>query len=542
MVHPQPVADDAGEAILIVLAITALEGHGSLHLTQAAAVAERLDPEQRASIGMTQPMTYAQIESAVADLAAAMQPRVHPLTGEVLDPRLSLDVTAFITKMASGVIPERIARTSTQSIDSTDYETHYRRRSWKHHMKPDVPSTALPEDDFQPDSRPGVNEPGWPRTGADGRLQHTCDPDARDGYRAGKNKSRKGAFVGWDLHLAVDTPDLGGDGCPPLIRAACLAPAGSDKASAGMSVIGALLARKPSVSTILADRGYTYLDADRWALPLHRHGLDQVLDLHTTQRGTRPGPLPGTLYLDGGLFLDALPKYLRDLPGYSLGMTGLEQTDLAAQYDQRIPYAFTPMGKPDRERGTQRYRGPALTGRLRCPNNPKSMRLPAHNRPTTSCTPGQRCACGTTITLGPNDYFATRQRLIYGTTEWKASYGRRSAVESANASIKTHHASLRRGSTRVMGTARTGILLAFILAAVNASLLYSRYDYDIGNPATDDGTPLTPKPTPKTALHRRRPFKRRPARRSPPPERPPATASPPAPRRPQRADEFTSLT
>ena len=82
-----------------------------------------------------------------------------------------------------------------------------------------------------------------------------------------------------------------------------------------------------------------------------------MLDLHTTQRGTRPGPLPGTLYLDGGLFLDALPKNLRDLPGYSLGMTGQEQTDLAARYDQRIPYAFTPMGKPDRERGTQRYRG-----------------------------------------------------------------------------------------------------------------------------------------------------------------------------------------
>lgn len=60
---------------------------------------------------------------------------------------------------------------------------------------------------------------------------------------------------------------------------------------------------------------------------------------------------------------------------------------------------------------------------------------------------------------------------------------------------QVHHAELRRGSTRVIGTQRTGILLAFILAAVNASVLLSRYGYDLAAP-TDASEPLTPAHTP----------------------------------------------
>lgn len=522
-------------AMLVVLAITALEGDGTLLLSHASRVAERLDSRQCTALDLVQPMTYAHIESAVSDLDAAMRERVHALTGEILPPRISISLDDFMTRISTGVIPARIARTSTQSLDSTDYETHYRRRSWKHHIKPDVPTTALPEDDFEPTHAQAVNEPGWPQTGHDGRLQHSVDPDARDGYRAGKNKSRKGIFVGWDLHLAVDTPDLGSPGCPPLIRAASLRPGGSDKATAGLAVVSQL-GKQASVQTLLADRGYTYLQADKWALPVHRLGIEQVFDLHVTQRGTHPGPIPGTLFLDGGLFTSALPQRHHDLPAFSLGMTSAENAALCHRYDERAPYAFTTLGKPDRARGTQRYRGPALTGRVRCPNTPKSMRLDPATRPTTSCTEGEPCACGTTVTLGPDDRFGTRQRLLYGTTAWKASYGRRSAVESANANLKVHHAHLRRGSTRVMGTNRTGILLAFIIAAVNVSVLHSRYDYDAAAP-TDGTDPITSKPSPRPALHRSRDFQRRPGRRKSPPGR--AATRPSAPRRPDTFDPVT---
>ena len=59
-------------------------------------------------------------------------------------------------------------------------------------------------------------------------------------------------------------------------------------------------------------------------------------------------------------------------------------------------------------------------------------------------------------TLGPDD-FATRQRLLYGTTTWKASCGTTLRRRVRQRQPQVHHAELRRGSTRVMGTRRTGI-------------------------------------------------------------------------------------
>lgn len=85
--------------------------------------------------------------------------------------------------------------------------------------------------------------------------------------------------------------------------------------------------------------------------------------------------------------------------------------------------------------------------------------------------PTDTMPCGTTVTLGPDDYFGTRQTVLYGITEWRASYGRRSAVETANSNLKRHHGNLMRGSTRVLGTNCTDSLLAFIIAATNASTL-----------------------------------------------------------------------
>lgn len=515
------------KAMFVILQITAMEGFGTLLLTNAARVAERLTQDQCDVLRLTSPVEYSHIESAVADLASAMTERVDKETGEVFAPRLSLTLTSLMTRIASDFIPASIPATATQSIDSTDYETHHRRRSWRHHMKPDVPAEALPEEDFIP-AKTAVNEKGWPKTGDDGRLQHTVDPDARDGYRAGKNLSRKGVFVGWDLHTATDTPDLGAEARPPLFRAVSLAPAGSLKSEPGLALVDALASRGHRPETVLVDRGYSFLKPEHWAQPLDRLEVRQVFDLHPSQRVQHPGPIPGTIYLDGGLFIDAVPVHLRDLPGYSLGQTAQEKAELAARYDERAAYAFSTQGRPDHKRGTQRYRGPALAGRVRCPNTPRSMRLDPATRPTTRCKPGAPCACGVTVTLGPDDYMQTRQRDIYGTTAWKASYGRRSSVESGNAVLKVHHARLQRGSTRVLGTNKTGILLAFIVAAANASLLITRYGYDVGAPPQDDEGPVAPLPSPRTALHRKRPFARRKRSTSAPPRGTPSAPTTPS--------------
>ncbi|WP_159043274.1 hypothetical protein [Streptomyces sp. NBRC 110028] len=88
--------------------------------------------------------------------------------------------------------------------------------------------------------------PGWPTAGHDSRLQHTIDPDAREGYRSGTNASPGNVFCGYDLHLAVNARGLGGTEVPFVITAMHLAPAGSHKGDAGITLIDQHLTRHRS--------------------------------------------------------------------------------------------------------------------------------------------------------------------------------------------------------------------------------------------------------------------------------------------------------
>ncbi|AJM77055.1 hypothetical protein [Rathayibacter toxicus] len=111
--------------------------------------------------------------------------------------------------------------------------------------------------------------------------------------------------------------------------------------------------------------------------------------------------------------------------------------------------------------------------------------------------------------LGPDDEHGTRQRPIYGTRAWTESYGRRNAVESANALIKVHYAQLRRGSIRALGQLAHGLLVSIILSTVNIALLDTTYDIDAGKHLPDD-VPITAREPRTQALHRKpRSFQRR---------------------------------
>lgn len=498
--------------LFTLLMIAAIDHPGSLLLTRAADVARRLSDEQKRRIGLSLGEdAYWQVQRAVADLERALTERVDETTGEILPTRLGMSVAEFTTAMAGGPVPAQYRTAPSVAIDSTDGEAYARRRSHGRIADRDAPS----------------NEPGFPRLGADGRLRHTIDPDATTGYRSGKNLLPKSTFNGWDIHLATPVSEMGEESMAPLVTGVVLAPAGSYKADAGIALIDALTACWSRPATVLVDRGYSYLDSAAWALPLANRDIAQVFDLHTNQRLVRPGPIPGTIWVDGGLFSDALPESLRRLPPYTLKMTATDRALLAQRYDQRIPYAFSTQGRPNAQRATQRYRGPALASKVRCPNVPTSMRLDPSTRPTTACAPSA-CACGTTVTLGPQDELGTRQRALWGTTAWKASYGRRSGVESANASARWHHGRLDRGSVRLKGTTRTAIAYSFILAANNVRVLLACYGWDIGDPLCP-AADVRPLPSPSRALHRTHRYLRT--------RRAPASGPPPSPA-PHRTGEW----
>lgn len=176
---------------------------------------------------------------------------------------------------------------------------------------------------------------------------------------------------------------MGESSRPGLIRGVSFFAAGSYKAEGGLALLDVMIGSGRKPDAILVDRGYTYLDSNQWARQVWAREIEQVLDLHESQRGARPGPIPGTLYVDGGLFKDTLPKDLRALGGFTLGMSADAKALLAQEYDKRKHHAFTPMGRPNCERGTRRYRDRfsrapcgAPTTPPRCDWMPRATRRP----------------------------------------------------------------------------------------------------------------------------------------------------------------------
>lgn len=454
-----------------LLMLSARQQKGSLILADVDLALSAMSDIQRVIAGIPEGANYSHIESNLDDLAKAIDPPYDPVTGEVLTPYvLDIDLDTLLNWIVTGSIPDCIKAREAAALDSTDTETLTRRRSRTPDGLPDVDEGGLPPEDVKPAS--ALNTPGWPRLGADGRLQHTYDPDAREGFRS-KKEGRLGIFTGHDTHTVVDVPDLGEAPVPPLIRAIAVRPAGSSKTAAGVAALKHLPA---TVKTVLNDRGYSY--RTDWAPALHELGRVQHFDLHTNQRGVKPGPRDNLIWLDLALFTDAVPEDRRALALFRPMMSDREKLALAAEYDARAPFAYTPMGPPGKD-GRRRFRGPALTGKVRCRNTPQSMREKAtKGRPTTACQRGVACGCGKTVTLPLEVWSRGFQSPIYGTTKWLLSYDRRTAVEAGNAELKANRFKFVRGSIRVKGITKFSILMAFIVAALNMQMLRDWFGAD----------------------------------------------------------------
>ncbi len=103
--------------------------------------------------------------------------------------------------------------------------------------------------------------------GPDGRKRYTVDPDARAGHRSATNSRQAGPFVGYELHLAVQTRDVRWTNAldrttlesevPGVITSCNLVPAGTHR---GKAVVNSLLALKRSglrLDDVVWDPGYS---------------------------------------------------------------------------------------------------------------------------------------------------------------------------------------------------------------------------------------------------------------------------------------------
>lgn len=482
-------------SVTALLSLFALAAHYSdatkAHVSRTTDIADALTDRQRVILGLDAPYHPSQLYRLNAEIAR--RDLTCDENGVVPDHALPFTLNALATDIVTASIPDQLRPSSTYAIDGTDLRTW---GNWH---------TARAR--RQANASHNVKD----------RLLKIADPDATIGHRT-PSQDEKDLFYGRMAHLATDVPEFGFQGNHvPLIRGVVLASNAEGVTSrAGLELIDELRAIT-NVEHVIADRGYTFATTEKWAHPLAERGLRQTLDLHPTQTGPQPGPanLPGTQFIDGGLFITGLPERLlrlKRVPRFQ----GLDKHyPRVTEFDERGQYAFRRVSE-----NKEIWYGPAYAGRerVRCINWPASMKK--LDLPLTSCVPGNPCSCGARKTVRDFD-LRLSQRYLWGTSDWEADYGRRTFIETTNSYLKTQVGQITRGSIRLMGRAKMTLAFAILLAIVNMKIIDSRYGIAI----SDTDIPEHPVAKPPRSKYRAR-YKNRPK---------PRTTNGPPPRRGERA-------
>jgi hypothetical protein len=391
-------------------------------------------------------LTYRQLERTfglVADKLAKDKPDGSPsdALSQVLDQLLEGSVT---------VLGE--PRSSSYAVDWTDLETFScpppTKRGEREHAEP------VAEDAEQ--AAPGDQD------------KRCADPEAAWGHRRGDAPGQKDeAFFGYYLQAATIVKDEHGPEVPELVRRIHIASCDHDPPPAFVPVLERMAASGIKLSDVLADSGYSYRQAEHWALPLRRLGAQLIHDLHPNDQGAQ-GTHHGAICHNGNLYCPATPTTLLELSPLPRNATA-ERTHAHDKLCQQLSrYKLSPITAPDQD-GYQRVCCPAAQGKLRCPLRPASITLP-HDRPTILTPPANppTCCQQQTITVPPAVNAKTAQKHDYPSPEHRRSYARRTAAERTYSTVKDPATNdLTRGWCRITGLTGIALLTATVFIARN---------------------------------------------------------------------------
>jgi len=387
-----------------------------------------------------------------------------------------IDAAGFANELARAAIPRDLLTSRSVAVDGTDVETWgaLRGASFTVELDGDAADTQLVDGQTaSPPVKTKVKTAKVFSIGPDGRKRYTADPDARAGHRSATGSRNAGPYVGYELHLAVQTRDVRwtnhidkttlGPEVPGVITTCNLVPAGSHR---GDAIVDALIASKTAISDItdvVWDPGYSLCQPGTTSYPLAQAGIEQTLQLVTHQRGIRP--FAGeALLLDGQLYSPFLPPELRDLAAPPRFARGAYRRAYEESFNRRARWRLVRHAGPDSD-GVTRWRCPFCAGLLRSRRFPRTMRR-SRQAPMVEMPEGVTQCCSGILSAPPAELPIT-QRIPFGTTAWRVSMYRRQVVESANSALKGAFTDLSRGFFRVFGQTKLSVLLGFTLAAYN---------------------------------------------------------------------------
>jgi len=292
------------------------------------------------------------------------------------------------------------------------------------------------------------------------------DPDARS---SGKTKKGGGTewFFGYHLHALVRVAEPGWPYTsePVLIERLEVTPAGQDMIWASQEVIRRAQPTEYEL-TVVADRWYSNLTEDNWFHFLRANGWWQVVDMRENDQSWTD--VRGTRVTAGWPHCPATPDEMERIPKpFAPGPV------FFGAIEKRFAYALD-LHAEDPDGLTRRFTCPALRGKVRCANRPKSLAADAslprvENPPALDTAPD--CCKQTTITVQSDDRNAKGrlwQPRYFGTPEQVEQLNRRTSVEQAFARLKSKDGTnMGRGFVRVTGMARVTLAVGLMAVATN---------------------------------------------------------------------------
>ena len=299
-----------------------------------------------------------------------------------------------------------------------------------------------------------------------------ADPEASWGHR--KNnllRSQDELFFGYYFSAGIMMAEENGPAVPEFARRMTLSSCCHDPARALVPVLTALPAAGIPLGDVLADSGYAHRVPQNWTAPLRAAGASLVQDLHPHDRGPK-GTHEGAIISNGNLYCPCTPRTLLELGPLARAATK-EQT--AAHDAKTAELARHKLGRITRDDpdGYHRVACPAVTGKIRCPLRPASMRLD-RDRPEILQAPENPQACCTqqTITVPPQVNAKTRQKHDYPSKAHRQSYARRTGAERGFATAKDPASNdISRGWCRLMGLTPLILFTATLLVVRNQRIL-----------------------------------------------------------------------
>lgn len=407
----------------LLLALLLLVSEGRPHLVRVAPLLNGLPTGDRARLGVDRPggVTLRQVQALFERLSSV----------------LGVDgLDRFCDDLLDATVPEESSGSSSLAVDASD-----------------IPTWGKPAGMWR------------------GKKRAAGDPDAR--WRgADADRSWKQPLFGFDLTAAVSVKDLDGPEVPLVARRIRLRPAASGTVATGLEVVASAALAQGRLGDVLVDRDYSKSKhGEDFVLPTRALGGRPVFDLTTYQLGVS-GTVRGALVIDGQLFSPGTPKALRDLvpPGANSAPEVVEE--YREKVTRRAAYALPRHGSP-KPSGAQTFTCPARAGRLSCPLVPAGQaRTRKGTVPLPVLSPPPVALDGTVcsqryVSVDAADLPLDQQHL-FGSWEWARSYARRSRVEGFFGSVKNQACeNLNRGSIRVVGLVKTGVLVALAVASAN---------------------------------------------------------------------------